>query len=294
MSGAAIDRCRRSGVVLANRTSFEIGGAASEFYSPSSGEELQEVCRRLRAEGKRPHVLGGGCNTLFPDGPFEAAVISTERLRQVQISGNRVRAGAGVRMDVLIRSAIEAGLGGLEFLVGIPGTAGGAAFMNAGGSGHSFGDVVGKIEALRLASGELESIPGSRIRWGYRSSGLDGLVITAVELELVEAPVSLLRQRAREFLRRKAAQQPLQSASAGCIFRNPPEGAAAAFIDRAGLKGEREGGAVVSHRHANFIINECGRASARDVLVLLTRVRDRVRERFGVNLTTEIVIPGGS
>ncbi len=294
MSEALGERCRRAGVILANRTSFEIGGEATEFYGPSTDEELREVCGRLIAEGKRPHVLGGGCNTLFPDGPFQTAVISTDRLRQINVSGNRIRAGAGVRMDVLIRSAIEAGLGGLEFLVGIPGTAGGAAFMNAGGSGHSFGDVVAKLDALCLASGELQSIPGSRIGWGYRTSGLHGLVITAVELELVEEPLALLRQRAREFLRRKAAQQPLQSASAGCIFRNPPEGAAAAFIDRAGLKGAREGGAVVSQRHGNFIINECGRASARDVLVLLTRVRERVRERFGVLLETEIVVPGGS
>lgn len=281
-------------MILAGRTSFEIGGEADEFYLPEDVEELRELCRRLHEEGKSPHILGGGCNTLFPDGPFLRPVISTERLRRVSLDGNRLRVEAGLRMDVLIRTAIEAGLSGLEWFVGIPGTAGGAAAMNAGGGGHSFGDHVARLWAIRLDTGELESIAGRDVRWDYRSSHLEGLLITAVELELAPGEVLPLRLRARELLKRKAALQPLSSASAGCIFRNHPSGPAAAFIERAGLKGEREGGAVVSRRHANFILNESGRATSRDVLALLTRVRARVREAFGVWLETEVIIPAGS
>jgi UDP-N-acetylmuramate dehydrogenase len=291
-TSALLERCRRAGVFLANRTSFEIGGEAREFYLPETREELREICLRFAEEGKSPHLLGGGCNTLFPDEPFSRPVISTERLRRLVVLGNRLRAEAGVRMDVLIRAAIESGLEGLEYFVGIPGTAGGAAAMNAGGSGHSFGDRVALVEAVDLETGEIEEIPGSQVRWGYRTSHLEGRAITAVELELSPADVGLLRRHAREFLKRKAASQPLTSASAGCIFRNPEAGgAAASLIDRAGLKGCREGGAVVSERHANFILNEKGSATARDVLALLERVRRAVEGEFGVRLETEIVIP---
>jgi len=291
MSGALMERCRRAGVVLSSRTSFEIGGEASEFYLPQDLEELGEICQRFREERRVPHVLGGGCNTLFPDEPFQRPVISTERLRRVSVSQSCLRAEAGVRMDVLIRIAIESGLGGLEFFVGIPGTAGGAAAMNAGGSGHFFGDRVVRVEGLDLSSGEHYAIRGSEVAWDYRTAHLDGFLVAQVELELEREDVLTLRQRARDILKKKAALQPLSSASAGCIFRNPSAGAAAAFIEKAGLKGMREGGAVVSHHHANFILNENGRASARDVVTLLERVRALVQEKFGVWLETEIVIP---
>ncbi len=285
-----LDRCRRSGVVLASRTSFEIGGEAREFYIPETPGDLQEICLHLAREGRRPHVLGGGCNTLFPDEPLERPVISLERMRSLSVEGSRIRAGAGVRMDVLIRTSIEAGLGGLECFVGIPGTAGGAVWMNAGGGGRSFGDRVARIEALEIASGRALAIDGREVRWDYRSSHLEGLVITSVELLLEAEETATLRGRARDSLRKKAAIQPLSSLSAGCVFKNPREGSAGDLIDRAGLKGTREGGAVVSERHANFILNQSGQARARDVILLLERVRREVMELFGVRLETELVI----
>jgi UDP-N-acetylmuramate dehydrogenase len=235
-------------------------------------------------------VLGGGCNTLFPDEPLRRPVICLERLRSLAIEGNLVRAGAGVRLDVLIRTASGAGLRGLEYFAGIPGTAGGAVWMNAGGAGHSFGDRVARVEVLSLASGQRRSIEGREIRWGYRSSRLEGLVVTAVDLLLEPDDTAKVRERAREFLRKKAAIQPLSSPSAGCVFKNPPEQSAGQLIERAGLKGLSEGEAVVSERHANFILNPRGKARARDVLLLLDRVRGTVEDMFGVRLETELVI----
>ena len=286
-----LDRLRRSGMILANCTSFEIGGEAREYYVPGDTEELQQVCRLLSQEGRRPHILGGGCNTLFPDGPFRRPLISTEGLRRLEVAGRGIIAGTGVRMHVLIRTANEAGLGGLEHFIGIPGTVGGAVWMNAGGGGNSFGDRVARIEAVEVATGELRILEGSEIRWDYRTSHLDGLALASVELLLESAEPSVLRQKAKDHLRRKAANQPLQQPSAGCVFKNTPAGPAGVLIEKAGLKGVREGGAVVSQCHANFILNETGSASAQDVMTLVDRVRRRVEEVFGVRLETEIVIP---
>ena len=283
--------CRCPGVRLADRTSFEIGGEAAELYAPANIEELREVLLALAEDGREPHVLGGGCNTLFPDGAFQRPIISTERLRGIAVEGNLLFAGAGARMEVLIRSAIEAGLGGLEVFVGIPGTAGGAVAMNAGGGGHSFGERVLRLGAFRIATGERVVLEGRQVAWGYRTARLDGLVVTDLELALDPAPVRDLRRRAREILRRKASVQPLSSLSAGCIFKNPPGGSAGLLIDRAGLKGAREGAAVVSPRHANFIVNEGGQATAREVLALAARVMAGVRDAFGVRLEMEIVTP---
>ncbi len=291
MRTAEAARCRRAGVALATRTSVGIGGEAGEFYAPRHVEELREVCLRLAEEKREPHVLGGGCNTLFPDGPFRRPVISTENLRGISIEGSRIAAGAGERLQVLIRTAIEAGLGGLEHFVGIPGTAGGAAVMNAGGSGRSFGDLVEKVEGLCRKTFEPVILDGRSIAWGYRTSGLGDLVVTSVDLLLQPTPTGVLRERARLLLRRKAERQPLSFPSAGCVFKNPPGASAGALIERAGLKGAREGGALVSPRHANFIVNETGQATARDVMTLLETVRESVHREFGVRLETEIVLP---
>jgi UDP-N-acetylmuramate dehydrogenase len=282
--------CRKEGVVLAERTTFEIGGEALEYYAPADVTELSEVCRFLASEGKRPQILGGGSNTLFPDGPFGRPVISTENLRSLRVEGNRISAGAGVRLEALIRCALDAGLSGLELLVGIPGSVGGAIAMNAGGGSHSFGDRAESIEAVEIATGKVLSIPGRSVRWDYRSAHLDGLVVASAVFLLEPGDTASLRLRARDWLKKKASLQPISAASAGCVFKNTSLGSAGMLIEKAGMKGAREGGAVVSHRHANFILNEDGRASASDVLALLEKVRDRVREVFGVELETEIVI----
>ena len=290
---------RHETVDLSRRTSFGIGGEAAEFYAPGSVEELTALARTLRDEtlrdeGRRPHVLGGGCNTLFPDGAFHRPVLSTERLTGLSIEGDQVWCGAGVRIEVLLRETTSAGLAGMEFFAGIPGSAGGAIAMNAGGSGHSFGDHVTRLEGVSLETGEYEELPADRVAWSYRSANLGAFLVTGVRFRLLREDARVVRERAVEFLRKKAQHQPLQHLSAGCIFKNSPDAPAARLIDRAGLKGTRVGGAVVSERHANFIVNETRTATARDVLELVALVRKRVLDLYSVDLQTEIVVPSNS
>ncbi|MBI4583379.1 MAG: UDP-N-acetylmuramate dehydrogenase [Planctomycetes bacterium] len=286
-------RCSRMGVLLRDRTSIGIGGTAERFYTPESVDEMRQVLKHLRAQGLEPFILGGGCNTLFPDRPFSRPILATEKLRGLSVREPRLYVEAGVRLDTLIRVAIESGLSGLEMFIGIPGTVGGAVTMNAGGGpggGDEFGTLVRTLYCLHPETSELVSMPGSQIEWGYRSARLDGLVVAAAELELAPGDTPALRQLAREFMHRKAAVQPLTSSSAGCIFKNPPGFTAGKLIDEAGLKGERIGGAVVSTRHGNFIINEGGKASSGDILALIERIRDLVWSKFRVRLDLEIVV----
>ncbi len=293
MTGVASD------YALASATSIGVGGSARELWTPADVDELCDVVGRLR--GRDPFFLGGGCNTLFPDGAFERPVVTTDRLRQLDIhtsddstGGVRVRAEAGVRLDGMVRATLESGLEGFEHLVGIPGTVGGAIVMNAGGKGGSFGERVVEVGIVSLASGELERRLGSEIPWRYRSWGLEGYAVAWAEFELRRGDVAELRRRAKETFHAKNRVQPLAHASAGCIFKNPPGDSAGALIDRSGLKGLRRGGAMVSEQHANFIVNIDGTASAADVLELIAIVRDRVQEQSGVRLEPEIVIAEAS
>jgi UDP-N-acetylmuramate dehydrogenase len=283
-----------TGVSLAARTSFKIGGVASEYFAPRTLDELREVLACLRARGEAPFLLGGGANTLFPDGAFARPVVSTERLRRLEVRGTEVVAECGVRLNALIQAAIRSGLAGLEGFVGIPGTAGGAAAMNAGGSGWSFGERIRTIGLIPIDGGPPVARRGEDVRWGYRSAGLGGHVVGWVELDLAPARADGLRARARDLMLRKSRTQPLGAASAGCIFKNPPGASAARLIDELGLKGLARGGAKVSERHANFIVNATGAARAADVVALLEEVRGRVAGAFGISLETEIVLPGAS
>lgn len=281
-------RTKRHGVQLSTETSFQIGGLAGEFYQPRSVGELGTLLKGLGTQ--RPFLLGGGCNTLFPDGSFGRPIVSTTSLRRVEVREGTICAEAGVRIDSLTRTAIECGLGGLENLVGIPGTVGGATVMNAGGAGWNLGDHVREIGVLGLQDGALERIGGDEVPWGYRSWNVEGRAVAWVVFDLVPVPTAELRKRARELFRGKRRSQPLGAPSAGCVFKNPPGRSAGALIDSLGLKGLRRGGAAVSERHANFIVNGEGRASCADVLALIEEVRARVEKAFHVRLETEIVV----
>jgi UDP-N-acetylmuramate dehydrogenase len=279
-----------TGVPLARRTSFKIGGTAREYHAPDSIEALRGVLRELHARREPPFILGGGANTLFPDGEYARPVVSTERLRLLEVEDTSVFAECGVPLNVLISRSVHDGLGGLEGFAGIPGTAGGAVAMNAGGAGWSFGDRVRELGLLPLDGGPPVRVRGSEVSWGYRTANLKGFVVAWVALDLEPADRAEIRARAREFLRKKAARQPLGIPSAGCIFKNPAGGAAGKWIEDLGLKGLRSGGAKVSEVHANFIVNDTGSARAEDVLKLVGEVRSRVERTYGVTLETEIVL----
>ena len=277
-------------VTLARRTSFRIGGRAERYYTPRTEEALGLLLEELAARGERPFILGGGTNVLFPDEDFPRPIISTECLEGLEVSGRLVRAQCGVRLGSLLQAAIRHGLGGLEGFTGIPGTAGGAVVMNAGGGGWNFGDGVREIGVFPITGGPMIRVRGSEVEWGYRRTSLQGFVVAWVSLELEPDDSGRLRERAGAFMRRKLQTQPLGESSAGCVFRNPPGHAAARLIEELGLKGLSVGGAKVSERHANFIVNSTGKARASDVLSLVDHLRSRVARAFGIHLETEIVL----
>jgi UDP-N-acetylmuramate dehydrogenase len=241
----------------------------------------------LHARGVKPRILGGGTNLLIDDGGIRGPVVSTEALREIRfLAGGRVHADAGVPLGALLRRTAGRGLAGLEGLSGIPGTVGGAVCMNAGGGAHAIGDRVASVDAVEPGRG-LVRIPGERIRFGYRRSGLSRLLVVSAVFQLQADDPAAVRDRARTALERKRATQPLGQRSAGCFFRNVGRIPAGLLIDRAGLKGFRIGGAMVSPVHANFIVN-VGGASSRDVLKLADFVRGTVWEIYGVRLRSEV------
>ena len=276
-------------VSLASHTTFRIGGDAREFYTPASLSELRQLLGILAREGKDPFFLGKGANTLFPDGEYSRPVISTSRLRGVSVDGRCIRADAGVSLGGLIGLSVRQGLSGLEGLIGIPASIGGAVMMNAGGRHGEVASRVARLGLLPVDGGALVEVDGDEVPWRYRNAGIRDHVVAWAELELVRSHPSDIRESMQQCLSAKWSSQPLAAHSAGCVFRNPPGDSAGRLIEELCLKGERRGAACVSPRHANFIVNDDGSASASDVVELLEAVRERVQRSRGVSLNTEIV-----
>jgi UDP-N-acetylmuramate dehydrogenase len=275
---------------MASHTSFRVGGRVRYFLEPRDWDELRLSYQRCREAGLRIRVLGRGSNTLVGDGHYYWPVISTRRLRGLHRDGNRLEVGAGIDLTRLLSAAESWGLGGLEPLSGIPGTVGGAVAMNAGGR---YGCVADRLAgALVAMPGEMPCwMDASELGLAYRRSNLvDGRpFLLSATFDLESARPERLLQRRRSILAEKSATQPLRAWSAGCVFKNPRGSSAGFLIDKAGLKGLRVGGAVVSTKHANFIVNSGG-ATATDVLQLIGLVVERVYDAFGVRLELEIEV----
>jgi len=266
-----------------------IGGAAEWFFEPRELDELSQTCRLAHGLCDDVRVLGGGSNLLIADEGVRAAIISMRRFEPYLLErcgSTVIRASAGVRLGRLLKRCALWGLSGLECLVGIPGTVGGAIAMNAGGAAGTIGSRVTALE-LMGPEGTIRREPGNRIEWAYRSTNLGKAIAVYAEIELQEAPVARVRAAMDDLMRRKRATQPLSMASAGCFFRNPRGDSAGRLLDGAGLKGSRRGGAAVSRKHANFLVNRGG-ATAQDVLELVRIVREAVRQRFQVELENEV------
>jgi UDP-N-acetylmuramate dehydrogenase len=273
---------------MAEHTSFRLGGTVRYFIQPESSDEFLRVYQRCHQNGLRTRVLGGGSNVLVEDGCHDWAVLSTRRLTGCVREGTCVRAEAGLSLRRLLAAAERWGLGGLEMLAGIPGTVGGAVAMNAGGPQGTLGDRL--VSARVVYPGGLpRELSARELGLGYRSSFLvDGLpCLLSARFQLEAGSPGVLRGRRRAFLAQKRAAQPLHLPSAGCIFKNPNGTSAGLLIDRAGLKGTVVGDAVVSDKHANFILNE-GHATASDVVQLIRLIVERVHEVHGVWLDLEV------
>lgn len=283
----------RWGEPLARHTSWRVGGPARRFYRPADAADLAVYLATV--DPSEPLLwLGLGSNLLVSDAGFAGTVIQTQGcLGALERVGDRaVRAEAGVSCAKAARFAARFGLTGVEFLAGIPGTMGGALAMNAGAYGGETWSRVRRVRTINRAGGIRERMP-AEFRIGYRQvQGVAGEWFLDVELELDADDAAACLERIRELLERRGRAQPIGLPSCGSVFRNPPGDHAARLIDEAGLKGMRLGGAQVSEKHANFIINR-GDATARDIALLIEQVQAEVERRSGVRLMPEVRRVGG-
>lgn len=275
-------------VPLGPLTSYRVGGPASYLYSPQSADDLRAIARNARQAELPLKVLGRGANVLIRDDGFDGVVVrlDSDGFRSMRFEGRHVLVGAGCDLTKLCKAAAQRGLAGLECLVGIPGTVGGAIRMNAGGKFGCIGDTVDRFDVL-TPDGRVESRSREQAQFGYRSCAIGDSIVLGAELVLIRQSRAEVWQRYREYWAYKKRTQPLADRSAGCVFKNPPGQSAGRLIDQAGLKGERCAGAVVSTQHANFISVDRD-AAASDVLRLIDRIRARVSRQFGQDLELEI------
>ena len=287
---AALDVEYHAGVSLAPRTSLEIGGT-SDLLVIRRHDALPELVRMLKQAGVPYRFLGGGSNVLLPDGELPWAILHLARQEpDVRIDGNSVWVDCAADLGRTVTTCAKHDLGGMEGLIGVPGTIGGALRMNAGAYGTQIGSFVREVKVYRAAGGRIETLRGSEINFEYRHTSFapDDIMLT-VRLELPSKPYREILQGIRICNDKRRASQPLHQKSAGCIFKNPPGGSAGRMIDELGLKGHSIGDARVSDRHANFFVN-AGHATAADMLALIADVRRRVREKYGVELEEEVIV----
>ena len=275
---------------LAPHTWFHLGGPAEFFAEPNTVEELQALVRRAREENVAIRLLGGGSNILVRDQgvPGLTVRLSAPAFSEISTDGQVVSAGGGAKLGHAISTSVREGLAGLEALVGIPGTIGGALHGNAGSRGGDIGQWTCQATIMTRA-GEIITRSREELVFAYRESSLDELVILSAKFALdKDDPEELTKRMQKQWIIKKASQ-PLGHQSAGCIFKNPRGMSAGMLIEQAGLKNSRSGQAEVSERHANFIVADPG-ATSQDVLTLIELVKQRVLERLGIELETEIEI----
>ena len=275
---------------LAKRTWYGLGGAADYFIRPKSIRQLKEVVRRCTKNNIRIYAMGFGSNLLISDEGLRGAVIKleAEQFTQLEFDGLEVTAWAGVELSKLVLMCVEKGLSGIEAMTGIPGSVGGAVKMNAGGNFGDFGSVVETVTLMDIDGNVFEKRKPELV-FDYRRTNITAKFILSARLKLNESDSEQIMRTVKEIWIYKKNNQPLNTKNSGCIFRNPQGGSAGALIDRAGLKGLQIGGAVVSEKHANFIIAE-KECTSRDVMRLIEAIKQKVKEQFGVELELEVEI----
>jgi UDP-N-acetylmuramate dehydrogenase len=275
---------------LAKDTWYGLGGPADYFIRPETVEQLKTIARRCNENNIPIYVLGFGSNLLINDDGLRAAVIKleAEKFARTQFDGEQLTAWAGAKLSELVLTCVKKSLSGIEALTGIPGSIGGAVRMNAGGN---FGDIGAAIETVTLmdSQGDIFEKSKPELMFDYRSTNITAQFILNARLKLTSADPEQIMRTVKEIWIYKKNSQPLNTRNCGCVFKNPRGVSAGALIDRAGLKGLQIGGAVVSEKHANFIIAEKG-CKSRDVVRLIDAVKERVKEQFGIELELEIEI----
>jgi UDP-N-acetylmuramate dehydrogenase len=280
----------RHGVSMAEQTSLGIGGTTDEILL-ARNDMIAEVMRLL-ADQHIPHkFLGGGTNVLIADGELPWVMLHLPKANPgMRIEGNTASVDTSADLGGMVTFCAKHDLGGMEGLIGVPGSVGGALRMNAGAYGTQIGPHVREVELYRAATGEIETLRGTEIRFDYRHTSFASEdLMLRVKLELPSKPFKEILVGIKVCNEKRRASQPLNQRSAGCIFKNPAGGSAGRMIDELGLKGHRVGDAMVSDRHANFFVNT-GQASCADMLKLIDDVRERVRRANGVELENEVIV----
>ena len=278
------------GVSLAGLTSLGIGGT-TDLLRITRHEAIPELLNLLDAHDVPNKFLGGGSNLLVMDGELPFVVLQLVKGEpEVVLDGNIATVDAAADLGHTVTYCAKNNLGGMEGLIGVPGTVGGALRMNAGAYGTQIGSYVREVKVYRSVERKIEILRGEQISFEYRHTSFapDDMML-AVKLELPSKPYAEILQGIRICNLKRRSSQPLGQKSAGCIFKNPPGGSAGRMIDELGLKGFSHGDARVSERHANFFVNT-GQASAADMLALIADVRERVQQAYGVTLENEVVV----
>ena len=273
-------------------TSFKIGGAADIFISVRSASELSAVFKKCGELNIPRFVIGKGSNLLVSDLGIEGAVISLSSLNGISVSGEEITCGAGAALSEVCRAALESSLTGLEFAYGIPGSIGGAVYMNAGAYGGEISGAVLSAECM-TADGTLIKVNAEEMNFGYRKSVFkeNGMTVIGAVLRLHKGDKKEIEEKMEDYISRRKSKQPLEYPSAGSFFKRPEGYFAGALIEKNGLMGTAVGGAQVSEKHAGFIINRGG-ATAADVIKLGQRVSDTVLAKDGVKLEREVIFIG--
>ena len=273
-------------------TTFKIGGAADVFIRVKSTEELENTLKLAKEYSVPYFILGKGSNLLVSDLGIEGAVISTKLLENIKVEGTRIVCQSGAHLSRLCTEALNSGLTGLEFAYGIPGSVGGALYMNAGAYGGEMSQVITGAYFIN-ENLEREYITLKDMKLGYRTSIFkqNNAIITEIVFELETGDKAIIKQKMDELMQKRLDKQPLDYPSAGSTFKRPPDNFAGALIEKNGLKGVSFGGATVSEKHAGFVINK-GNATASDVLGLIERIKQTVLKNDGVILEPEIIFKG--
>lgn len=273
-----------------DHTTFKIGGPAKFFIEPRDTDELRLILGTAKKYNLPLLVIGGGSNILISDKGVKAVVLqlNSPPFKKITFNNHYLKTGSAVRLSQILKKTQERGLGGFEFLAGIPGTVGGALVMNAGIPGRNIGNLVQEVSIMDY-NGNIKNLKKKDIKFDYRTSSLSKYIILNACFKLRKKNRQEIRNKISEYLLYRKNIQDLSKPSAGCIFKNPKGTQAGRLIDLCGLKGRSIGGASISKKHANFILNQ-GNARASDVLELMSLIRKSVKRKFNITLEPEIKI----
>lgn len=273
---------------MKNHTTYKVGGIAKAIVYPENIEQLSELITFLKKENIKHMIIGKGSNLIFSSKYYDGVLISLDNLNNYSINENIVTAESGVSIVMLALTTAKENLSGLEFAAGIPGTIGGGIAMNAGAYKSDFASIVQSIKYLD-ENCEIKTLSVNNIKYGYRDSIFKhnkNMIVIEATMKLESKPYEEIKEIIDDRKRRRLETQPLEYPSAGSVFRNPEEAPAGKLIEDIGLKGYQIGGARVSEKHANFIINT-GNATGEDIYNLINYVKDKVKEEYNIDLILE-------